>query len=857
MSIIFFQDLASQCFSARSRMIFLIAIAMQFLFHSSSLAQRISRTYQDVSLSEVLKDLSLSSEHYELSFIYNDLEDFRVTTSFHRSTLPEAVRQAVGFYPIRVTEAGELIVVECVQKTERHLVGTVTDEDGQPLAYANVAMLDARDSTQISSGISNESGYFALPRPTQNGATLLRVSYVGFKTAWLPCEADSMGIIRLEPETYVINGLTVKGERLIVKAENGHLVYNMSQLLEILPADDAYEALTRIPGVSDSGSGLSFAGQPVTLIINGRPTTLDAEQVVERLRQMPASMLAKAEVMPSAPAKYHVRGKAINVVTKDYTGTDHFSGQLQGTWLQNKYGRAHAKGNLLYNHGKLGMDISYSVTDGDNYGQVEHTANHPLGNLRVPYNDMTCNKSSGIAHNYRFGTDYAFADNHRLSAAYTGEWASTDSRNTTTGTAISTQKSRQHDYLHNVDFTYQMLFGLKVSASYTNYRNPRTQNLDGKLYEDVRLLNVNSRQRINKWLFSADQEHSLKNGWELSYGGKAQFSNNNSFQTTLDVHGGMIPDGTSSVDYDERIVNAYAGFSKQFGESLSIESSVEAEQYHAPKWNDWRLYPSFSLMWNAGKQHLLNLSFSSQADYPSYWSTMSSIYYTSAYSEIWGNPYLKPRSQYELNLMWQLKQRYTFSAFATWQPDYFVQLAYQPSDRMAVIMKETNFDYSNLFGLNSSIRFSSGQWLDGTVNLTGLYRHDKSSQFFDLPFDRHCFSAIFGANISVRFSSRQNILLMLNPFVQSKTIQGVYDIDALPFLSASLRWTSANSKWSLKANGQNILNTSAKTRSRFGNQDYAMRVWMQYRTFSLTAIYRIGSYKEKKTKAVDTSRMGY
>ena len=41
------------------------------------------------------------------------------------------------------------------------------------------------------------------------------------------------------------------------------------------------------------------------------------------------------------------------------------------------------------------------------------------------------------------------------------------------------------------------------------------------------------------------------------------------------------------------------------------------------------------------------------------------------------------------------------------------------------------------------------------------------------------------------------------------------------------------------------------------NQDYAMRVWMNYASASLTAIYRIGNFKEKKKKEVDTSRMGY
>ena len=132
----------------------------------------------------------------------------------------------------------------------------------------------------------------------------------------------------------------------------------MPQLLEILPADNAYEALTRIPGVVDTGDGMTFAGQPVTLIINGKVTTLDANDVVERLKQMPASMVAKAEVMASAPPKYHVRGMAINVVTKDFAGTNQFAGQLQGFFRQNKYQYGQAKSTVIYQHGNLGIDAS-------------------------------------------------------------------------------------------------------------------------------------------------------------------------------------------------------------------------------------------------------------------------------------------------------------------------------------------------------------------------------------------------------------------------------------------------------------------------------------------------------------------
>ncbi len=835
----------------------------------SSGMKRISCEYNNVSLSDALRQLAEQQTGYTIYFLYNELEDFRITTNVKNKHLPEAIQQMIGFYPISVTtstdEDGRKIFVECTHKTDRRLTGTIIDEQGQPIAYANVAILNPADSTLLSGGVSNESGYFAIPyeRPRVGDGTsgmqdkvLARISYVGYKTFYKICSQPEVGTIRLQPETIRLNGVQVKGERIVSSTENGHLVYNMPMLLQLYPADNAYDALVSIPGVSEMGGTVMFSGQAVTLIINGKPTTLSADKVVERLRQMPAAMLAKAEVMPSAPAKYHVRGMAINIVTKDFAGTNQLSGQLMGGWRQHKYGTGYAGGSVIYNHGKLGIDASYRFTHGTGYGQVEHEANHPLNGQRVPYNDKTRNRSDGTDHNYRLGLDYTISDNHQLSLAYTGQWNSTRSTNTTTGTAQSTQNSRQHTYLHNVDASYSAPFGLQLGVSYTNYQEPRTQRLEGKLNDISRDLDVDSRQKVSKWLFTADQTHALPKGWELNYGGKAQFTTNNSYQTTLDTSGMPLPDATSHVDYDERILNAYVGMSKQIGQSLSLEASVTAEQYHATKWNEWRIYPQFNAMWNINEKNMLNLSFSSEAVYPSYWSTMSSIYYASAYSEIWGNPDLKPMSKYDINLMWQLNRKYTFTAFAMLEPDYFVQMAYQPTDRMAVIMKETNFDYSNYFGLQASMQFRVGSWLNGNIMATALYRHDKT-QFFDLPIDRTRLSGILGGMAVVKFSQRHNIQFILNPFFQTKAIQGVYDIDPFLQLNATLRYTSKNGKWSLVAKGENILNSRISTRSTIANQDYAMRVWRPYTNYSLTAVYRIGNFKEKQKKQVDTSRMGY
>ncbi len=688
------------------------------------------------------------------------------------------------------------------------------------------------------------------------GLFLLSVANVKAQTR---TQTDSL---TMETMLHNLPEVMVKGSRPIVKAERGMLSYNMPLLLKQLPADNAYEALTRIPGVSDAAGSISFSGNEVTLIINGQATTLTQEQLTERLKAMPAAQLSKAEVMLSVPARYHVRGMAINIVTKDYAGTNQLSGQIIGGMRQNKYANEFGNLYLSLQRDKFGLDAQYKYVNGNSYGESSRIANHPLGNNRIHYNDETGQKSFGITHDYRLGMNYTFSKNNRLDVAYTGQWDKTNSNSRTTGSSISGMHRDSHEYLHNVDVNYALPFGLTLSGSYTYYRTPQQQALDGTITaenknETERNLTSGSEQTINKWMFTADQTHSLSHGWGLSYGVKGQFTSNKSYQTTIDKDGSVLPDGTSSVDLNERIWNIYAGFSKQINKAISLEASVAAEQYHSPIWDKWRVYPTLNALWNVNDNHLLNLSFSSDSEFPSYWSTMSNVFYSSTYTEIHGNPDLKPFSYYNVNLMWQIKRRYTLMALASLKPDYSVQLPYQTTDRMAVIMKETNFNYSNSFGLQASAIFNAGQWLNGNVFVMGTYKHDKSDNFFDLPFDRKKLSVVLGGTASVKLCSTQDLRLILNPFYQTKAIQGVYDISPIFSMDAKLQWSSHDGRWGVRLNGSNIFNNPYDTRSVQGNQDYRMKINYNWASVTFAVIYKFGGYKEKTVKEVDTSRMGH
>ncbi len=180
-------------------------------------AQRVTRNYRDVSMSDALRQLAEESRDYTIYFLYNELEDFTITTHIKNKPVPEAIRQMIGFYPIRMTqgEKGE-IYVECIHKTEHNLKGLVVDENNLPLPYANVTLLNPADSTMLGGGVTNESGRFVIPN--DHGKVIARITYVGYKPAYRQCARDYVGTIKMQPDQFALNGVTIKGSKQLVRS---------------------------------------------------------------------------------------------------------------------------------------------------------------------------------------------------------------------------------------------------------------------------------------------------------------------------------------------------------------------------------------------------------------------------------------------------------------------------------------------------------------------------------------------------------------------------------------------------------------------------------------------------------------
>ena len=77
-------------------------ISLFFLFFllilgQHSYAQRITRQYNNVSFSAALKDLNAHQHKYTINFVYDELEDFKVTKSIHNQNVPNAIMQLISF----------------------------------------------------------------------------------------------------------------------------------------------------------------------------------------------------------------------------------------------------------------------------------------------------------------------------------------------------------------------------------------------------------------------------------------------------------------------------------------------------------------------------------------------------------------------------------------------------------------------------------------------------------------------------------------------------------------------------------------------------------------------------------------
>ena len=641
----------------------------------------------------------------------------------------------------------------------------------------------------------------------------------------------------------------VTGERPVVRAKVGKLEYDLQRIIEGKPVDNIYDALKQLPGVVEMNGGLTLGARGVTIVLDGKVTNMSTEQLYALLRSMPVDRVERVDVMFNAPARYQVRGAMIDVRLRHRIGDP---GTVQGE-AYGKYDQSHEasfqeRASLLYNGGRFSLDFLYSHTHGKGFNTTDKEARHwqeATDETHLIENHEVM-RSRSHTHNFRLGADYDIGKDHALSFVYNGAYATSHTRQHTTGTQTATNLSTQTSWLHNGRLDYEAPIGLKAGAEFTWYQAPGDQLLHSEM----------EGARMDFYT----QEHALKNGWGLNYGATYTTSVDNSYQyyyneeLRMKNEESVLPPDMRS-RRREQTLNLYAGFNKSFGQKWMLDFSLAGERYKTPVWDEWDVYPVLNVTYLPKPGHILQLSFSSDKSYPSYWEVQDAVSYLGGgYSEIQGNPLLKPEKDYQLSLSYILKSKYVFSFWFNHNKDFAVQTLYQSPERLLEIYRSVNFDFRQQAGLQASIPFKAGKWLDARLTLIGVWQRDKDSDFYDLPFDRRIFMGMASLNSTFILPVKPDLRLTLSGFVRSKAHQGIYDLPASGNLDLGLRYAFAKGNCILTAWCKDIFQTAGiDPQIRYGRQ-WVTNDYSCFRSVGLSFAWKFGGYQEKKREAVDTSR---
>ena len=682
-------------------------IILLCLFATTAGAQQLSHEFRNTSLSEALIWIDNAQKTYKINFIFDELEDFTVTTSLRNASVRDAVRQVVGFYPMRVSVEQNDIYVECTQKAETKVSGHVVDEKGKPLPFATVSLLAQRDSAFITGGVSNENGDFVVPCQPQR--IIVKVTCIGYQTVTRNAPVGRLGTIAMQPETYTVQGVVVKGEIPQYKMTTGGMTVDVqhSILHDIGTADDLLSMIPMVQG-RDGKFEVLAKGEPEIYINNKK-----VRDPVE-LKQLKSVDVKSVDVITAPGAQYNAEVNAVIRIKTIKTQGDGLSVMATSqTWRNNRWNN-YDDLTLKYRTGGLeafanvAFDWGHFSNDQD-LGQELHISK----DMFDIHADLSL-RSRWAQFQYKSGLSYDFSADHSV------------------GLSFSSQKSLFGHMKTYMDQNYQKngaFYGdiiLKTAVDeldkpvweLNTYYTGKVGNLGIDL--NATWLRRESEDQLNQQEFSQElgdrpittineEKNTMAAGkLVLTYPIWKGVLSGGSEATSTQSHGhnynqeNIIPEADNEMK--EKNIAGFAQYEMQLGlwhlnaglryEHVSADYSSFGVWQSEPSrtYNDW--FPNLSAAWQKGKWGT-QLSYSKRITRPPYNMLSSIVVYDSRLLYEGGNPLLRPsvRQSIDFNLTYSWLN---FMAGFTREKDFFTHIGQVYDEEKEIgIFRPANFDHQD------------------------------------------------------------------------------------------------------------------------------------------------------------------
>lgn len=761
--------------------------------------------------------------------------------------------------------------------------GRVTDSSGAPVEAAVFSFIQSPSGTSLQQGITDSNGKL---KAFVEGEVQLYVSCLGFKpylsAPFTVAKAIELPPIQLTDDTFTLGDVVVVSEQQTpsLKIEKGKMIFSPKNS-SITARGTALDVLRKTPGVFvDGQNNISMGGKnSVLVILNGRNTHMQHDELVSLLKSTSSSSVSSIEVIQNPSAQYDAEGSGgvINIIMEHAphqglsmimnNGLSYWSRWRQNTELS--VGYTHKKLSLYanYSHSMGSYNLEYGmrrIQNGKCYDSPTFDTDKKKSvssNLNIDYTFNSRHKlSARIDINTLFGpgitntiTDIYNAEDMKLEQTLIAQNDYYRQKGNRYGGNLFYVSTPREGERYSLDINYAWFDGCSKNIQPNKYLSPEGEILSDRLYRSGNFRNIH--------IFAAayDQQHPILGG-ELKAGVKyssVNADNGAEFYEIIDGQAYNDASQSNHFSYEEQIVAGYLLYTRPLGDHWTWEIGLRGEgsfstghltsevvsQNQTNHRNKFDLFPSASINWEVGKSHHLTLSYTKRIDRPAYQDLNPFEYMLDELSCWRGNPFLAPQKSHSVGLDYTWRNT-SLSLSYTYVKDHKAQITDTVSTSK-VMMIPRNVGHRQQISLSGYQRMNIVPWWKILLNLTGYYAAN------DIAFDEHRkfnpsgFAGIFSLQNTLHLPWK--VMMELNGSLYTRHPGAANEYKrSSGYVDLGFSRKFADNKWSVSLAFRDIFWTSRwDDYSAYG--DFKLWNWgkSESRRINLNVTYRFGKMKSR------------
>jgi len=649
------------------------------------------------------------------------------------------------------TTAEELMQKPKIGKATGKVVDANTND---PLSYAVVSIINPTDTTIVTGAVTNKDGNFTV-KNIPVGKYIIRVKYIGYRSA----KNDSLlitprnpskdfGTIRLKPQDVQTDAVEVTAKREAITNSIDKKVFDVDETVASI-GGSATDVLQQVPSISvDMNNSIQLRGSGgVTVLIDGRPSSLTGANRDAVLDNIPANAIERIEVVTNPSAKYDAEGMSgiINIVLKK-GGIAGFNTTVTGSvGTRDKYNGS-VNSNLRTDDFNIFASYNFRYDDIYNNGTVNRTS--VFTDNTITLNQTNDGGNISRSHNLNTGLDLFLTDEQTLTLSLTGNLPN-GIREEMINYVNSQTNGGQLPQFSRGSFTENDGSGYDASLNYKYTIAPRHEitatvsmsendNKNSQLYNQIftfpdSSLSQRQTRTVNNStaIIQADYTHAYDNGSSIEGGYKStirRLDNDLLFEDLISNNWVNNTGITNNFIFDEHIhalYGTYQGVLGDFGYKLGLRAeqtltkSLQKVNDEGYTNNYFNVFPSVFLTYRPTVSQQWQLSFSRRINRPDYESLNPFRDVSDIVTIRTGNPFLQPEftNAYEASFANDYEWLYITTSLYYRRTDDMQNRLITTDEQNRSVVTFANFNNRTNIGIEVVSRFQLTSWWDATTTL--------------------------------------------------------------------------------------------------------------------------------------------